>query len=92
MVGRLLRNQRNLPTHIERDSSEPRATLTVRPNRTVTFVIVWTNPAMEEADTSICQPESTHIRLVPPNQDRALTIPAAINTCHGNLRLTAPLP
>lgn len=87
----LLRNGTALPTHAERDSSEPPATLTVRPNRTVTFIIIWTNPGME-ADPSTCQPESTHIRLTPPNQDGTLTIPAVITTCHGNLRLTPPAP
>jgi Protein of unknown function (DUF4232) len=87
----LLRNGTALPTHAERDSSEPPATLTVRPNRTVTFIIIWTNPDME-ADPSTCQPESTHIRLTPPNQDGTLTIPAVITTCHGNLRLTPPAP
>jgi hypothetical protein len=45
---------------------------------------------MEESNLYACQPESTHVRLTPPNQNGTLTIPAAISTCRGRIRMTEP--
>jgi hypothetical protein len=86
----LLRDGEPLPTHAQPDGAVPPAGVTIRPGREVTFYILWANPSMEEEDLSTCQPESTHVRLTPPNQTGTLTLRAAVNTCHGNIRVTAP--
>jgi hypothetical protein len=84
----LLRDGKALPTHATRDRRRPPATAVLRQGGTATFEIVWHNPGAEEPDLTRCQPESTHVRLIPPGRKGSLTVAAAIHTCHGDLGLT----
>jgi hypothetical protein len=84
----LLRDGAELPTYTDA-APRPKA-LTLNPGRAATFYVIWTNPEMEESDQFACQPASTHIRITPPGQEGTLTIRAAVNTCHGRIRVTQP--
>jgi hypothetical protein len=75
-VGLVAADGSALPTHQVRVSEPPPATVVLRPGGTVDSQLHWSVvPGAGDASTGQCQPAAVTLRVIPPDETTALSVP-----------------
>ena len=81
-----------VPTHQMRDTSTPPVTVSLRPGDHAFSRLQWSDvPGTGESDTSACEPQAAQLRVIPPDETRALDAhwPGSPACQHGQIWQTA---